>query len=99
MKFAWKEKRPGQIGIGNHAYNGTVEVSFSSVFCCGTSFTLAAQVETGAWTGQAFIQYDVMEGGSYEGGVADGRYHGWGRHTDTLGQVTEGQWTHGQLDR
>jgi hypothetical protein len=47
----------------------------------------------------AFIQYDVMEGGSYEGGVADGRYYGWGRHTDTLGQVTEGQWTHGQLNR
>jgi hypothetical protein len=27
VKFTWNEKRPGQIGVGNHAYNGTVEVS------------------------------------------------------------------------
>jgi hypothetical protein len=27
VKFTWKEKRPGQISVGSHAYNGTVEVS------------------------------------------------------------------------
>ncbi len=73
-------------------------------------------METGAWTGQAFIQYDVSEvppqnietkspllskglqGGSYEGGVADGKFHGGGRLTDTLGRVQEGVWVHGRFD-
>jgi hypothetical protein len=77
--------------------------------------TRATQVATGAWSGHAFIQYDVSEvapnvfsaprnmltldlqGGSYEGGVEDGKYHGWGRLTDTLGQVWEGQWLHGEF--
>ena len=27
VKFKWTEKRPGQISVGSHAYNGTVEVS------------------------------------------------------------------------
>jgi hypothetical protein len=27
VKFKWTEKRAGQIGVGSHAYNGTVEVS------------------------------------------------------------------------
>ena len=72
VKFTWKEKRAGQIGVGSHAYNGTVEVSR----CCGVFFAFlvlfifsscgallmhAAQVETGAWSGQASIQYDVSE--------------------------------------
>jgi hypothetical protein len=39
-----------------------------------------------------------LQGGYYEGGVADGKYHGWGRLTDTLGNVLEGNWVHGQLD-
>ncbi len=30
LKFTWKEKRSGQIGVGNHSYNGTVEVGA----CC-----------------------------------------------------------------
>ncbi len=87
------------------------------------------QVKSGAWTGNAFIQYDVSEvrsltalpssssphspppplsncpslkislqGGSYEGCVMDGKPHGRGRLTDTLGVVTEGIWIHGKLD-
>ncbi len=64
VKFTFKEKRPGQIGVGNHSYNGTVEVSsFTALFTFRFPFQPMhpEQVETGAWTGQAFIQYDVSE--------------------------------------
>ncbi len=37
-----------------------------------------------------------MQGGSYEGGVLDGRYHGKGREVGLL-SVREGTWRHGQL--
>jgi hypothetical protein len=40
-----------------------------------------------------------VQGGSYEGGVADGKYHGWGRLTNTLGEVTEGNWIQGLLQQ
>ena len=39
-----------------------------------------------------------LQGERYEGGVADGKYHGRGRLINTLGAVIEGNWIHGQLE-
>ena len=65
LRFAWKEQRAGQISTGHHSYIGTVEVAqiYFFVCCClGTADnTQCEQVKSGAWTGNAFIQYDVNE--------------------------------------
>ncbi len=125
VRFTWKEKRPGQIGVGNHAYNGTVEVgSCSALFAIfvfvvvvisfilcrlrrdhgqdkRSSSTTCLRCEACfkcAVVRQCHLLNNCLQGGSYEGSVADGKYHGWGRLINTLGTVTEGNWIHGQLE-
>ena len=61
IKFTWREHRAGQACAGHHAYCGTVEVGRCFAFVARGLVTKRAQVQSGAWTGNAYIQYDTTE--------------------------------------